>query len=217
MRQRIIRSLVFSVIVMATLFLGSAKTAFAVSFGPDCGSGNCFGSVYTLVSQLVGSTTTTHTYDFLLSVNTAGYNGPGSGLDAVAIKTVAQDNHIVGTPLLQSAPSSFPSAGISGLNANGCGTGGNSGFICAQSTNLGGVPVPNAADYSFKFRTTIVSGALLPQNEWSIKALYVDSSGKQAGLTSVTGAVPIPGTLLLFVVPMIALVLWHSYHRANAV
>ena len=59
--------------------------------------------------------------------------------------------------------------------------------------------MPNG-DYTFGFRTTINTGTLLGENQWSIKALYVDSTGKQAGLTSVGGgvsSVPEPMSLML--------------------
>jgi hypothetical protein len=200
---------------MTSVVFGTGTNAYAVSYGPDCGTGNCFGSIYTLTSTLFNSTSTTETHDFTLSVNTAGYNGPGSGLDAVAIKTVSKSSDIVSSALI-AQPGTFGAASIGGLSANGCGSVGSNGFACTQSSNLGGVTVPNGT-YAFTFRTTLASGALLAENEWSIKGLYVNTLGKQAGLTSVTGgSVPIPGTLLFFGAGFAGFIAWHrrgNQHR----
>jgi hypothetical protein len=200
--KRLVPALVLGGILWLT-----GTTAYAVTYGPDCGGGNCFGSIYTLTSTLFGSTSTTETHDFTLSVNTANYNGPGTGLDAVAIKTVSKSTDIVSSVLVP-PPATFSAASVGGLSATGCGIGGSSGFTCTQSSNLGGVAVPNGT-YAFTFRNTIATGSLLNQNEWSIKGLYVHSDGQQAGLTSVTGgSVPVPGTLLLFGVGFAALIAW---------
>jgi hypothetical protein len=198
------------VLLSTVLVLGIATTVQAITFGPNCGSGNCFGSIYTLTAALFSSTATTETYNVTLSVNTAGYNGSGTGLDAVAFKTVSNTTDILSASL-GSQPGTFGSTIIGGLSANGC-SAGSAGFVCTQSSNLGGVTVPNGT-YTFGFSQTINSGQLLNENEWSIKALYVDSAGKQAGLTSVSGAVPIPETLLLFGVGFSLFVLWHQRSR----
>jgi len=58
-----------------------------------------YGSVYTLTSSVFSSGATTTTYDFLYTVNTTGYTGAGSGLDAVVFKVAAEAN-IVSSTLL---------------------------------------------------------------------------------------------------------------------
>jgi hypothetical protein len=186
------RAPILAALFSAVLLLGVNSTAQAISFGPDCGGGNCFGSIYTLTTSLFSSSATTQTYDALLTINTAGYNGPGSGLDAAAIKIVAPENFITVTGF--NLTSTFGAPTAAGLSANGCG-GGFGGFTCTQSSNIGGVSVPNGT-YSFGFRTTINTGTLLADNLWSIKALYVHSDGQQAGLTSVS-SVPEPMSLML--------------------
>ena len=205
-------SILAGVFLSSCLLFGFGATAHAITFGPNCGSGNCFGSVYTLTSALFSSTATTQTYNSTLAVNTAGYNGQGTGLDAAAIKIVAPSNFISITSF--ALPGTFGIPGASGLNANGC-AGGSNGFVCSSSSNLGGVAVPNGT-YTFGFRTTINTGTLLAENEWSVKALYVDSTGKQAGITSVSGgAVPIPGTMLLFGIGFALFVGWHQRSRQS--
>jgi len=197
-----------SLLLSSILLFGVGATAHAITFGPNCGSGNCFGSIYTLTTSLFGSTATTQTYDALLSINTAGYNGQGSGLDAAAVKIVDASSLISVTSF--ALPSTFGSPGLTGLNANGC-AGAGGGFTCTSSSATGGVTVPNGT-YTFGFRTTIATGSLLSENQWSIKALYVDSTGKQAGITSVS-AVPVPGTLLLFGIGFGLFVTWHQRAR----
>ena len=200
-----IRGSVFAGLILSSILLiGTGTTAHAITFGPDCGSGNCFGSIYTLTTALLNSTVTTETYSVTYSVNTSGYSGQGTGLDAVAFKTSSN----VISASLGSQPGTFGSALLNGLNANGC-SGGGAGFVCTQSANQGGITVPNST-YTFGFTQTITAGTLLAENEWSVKALYVDSTGKQAGITSVSGAVPVPGTLLLFSVGFGLLVTWHQ-------
>lgn len=196
-------------ILGVSFLIGSGATAQAITFGPNCGAGSCFGSIYTLTSTLFGSTATTQTYDLTLSVNTAGYSGSGTGLDAVAIKTVDPSNFLSVTSF--ALPGTFAAPVVTGLSANGCG-GGSGGFVCTQSSNLGGVAVPNGT-YTFGFRTTINTGTLLAENQWSIKGLYVKSDGTQAGLTSVSAAVPIPETMLLFGVGFVAFAAWQHRPR----
>ena len=197
--------------LITMLVVGTGTTAYAITFGPNCGSGNCFGSIYTLTTSLFSSTATTQTYNATLAVNTAGYNGSGTGLDAAAVKIVAPSNFISATSF--TLPATFGSPIATGINASGC-AGGGGGFVCTSSSNTGGVTVPNGT-YTFGFRTTIKTGTLLGENQWSVKALYVDSTGKQAGITSVSGggAVPVPGTAVLFGVGFAMFVAWHQRSR----
>ena len=195
--------------LFTVLLAGTGTPAHAIVFGPDCGSGNCFGSIYTLTTSLFSSTATTQTYNAALSVNTAGYNGQGTGLDAAGVKIVADSNLI--SVANGGMASTFGNPVLTGVNANGC-AGGGGGFVCTSSSNTGGVTVPNGT-YTFNFLTTIKTGTLLSENQFSVKALYVDSTGKQAGITSVSGAVPLPGTLLLFGLGFAGIMVWHQRSR----
>ena len=195
----------------AALLLGAGATAHALSItysdGNGCGGSTCFGSVYTLTSTSLGS----NQYQLDLSVNTAGFNNnpTATGLDGVAIKVVANENDIVINNFSSSA-ASFSSAGELGLNANGCG-GGSGGFLCAASSNTGGVAVPNGT-HTFQWLTTISNGKFFTNvNDWSLKALYVNSAGDGRGLTSATGGVPVPGTLLVFGLGFALFIGWQYY------
>jgi hypothetical protein len=141
------------------------------------------------------------------TVNTTNYSGQGSGLDAIAFKITANSTNILSTSIT-SQPATFSDPLIvGGLSAGGCGSG-PAGFICSQSSNLGGVAVPNGT-YTFQYGVTLAAGTLFGNvTDWSIKGLYVDSTGKQAGLTSEKG-VPVPGTSLLFGVGMALFAGWH--------
>jgi hypothetical protein len=199
------------VFFITILVMGTGMPAHAITFGPNCGSGNCFGSIYTLTTSLSSSTATTQTYNASLSINTAGYNGSGTGLDAASVKIVADSNFV--SVANGGMASTFGNPVATGINANGC-AGGGGGFVCTSSSNTGGVTVPNGT-YTFNFLTTIKTGTLLAEDQWSVKALYVDSAGKQAGITSVSGggAVPLPATSLLFGLGFALFVTWHQCSR----
>jgi hypothetical protein len=149
-------------------------------------------------------------------VNTSGYTGAGSGLDAIAFK-IANEANILGVSVT-SQPLSFTGAPlpIGSLAAGGCNGGSTGGFICSSSSNLGGLTVPNGT-YQFKYGVNLAAGSLFGSvTDWSIKALYVNSSGDARGLTSENG-VPVPGTSILFGLGFALFAGWrHHYSRRSA-
>ena len=172
--------------------LGSAAHALSTTIG-GAGCATCFGSVYTLNVVNGGGSLWNVTY----TVNTSGYTGEGSGLDAIAFK-IANEANIVSVSVT-SQPATFTGAPlpIGSLAAGGCNGGSTGGFICSSSSNLGGLTVPNGT-YEFKYGVNLAAGSLFGNvTDWSIKALYVNSSGGARGLTSENG-VPVPGTSILF-------------------
>ena len=44
-------SILAGVFLSSCLLFGVGVTAHAITFGPNCGSGNCFGSIYSLTSR----------------------------------------------------------------------------------------------------------------------------------------------------------------------
>jgi hypothetical protein len=208
-------------VASAAFLLGAAATAQAVTYSTTIGGSgclSCFGSVYSLGVQEVGSGGGNTTYNVTYSVNTTNYSGQGTGLDAIAFK-IANFNNIVTAPTVAGVGTFSSPSVLDGLSANGCGSGGTSGFICTQSSNTGGVAVPNGT-YTFNINGLVLKTGTLFTNvsEWSLKALYVDSTGKQAGLTSENGSVPVPGTVLLFGLGFSLFVMWRhgSKHGLNA-
>lgn len=170
----------------------ASAVARADTIGPVCHS--CLGSSYTLTYN---TTANPDVFDVFLVVNTTGFTNSSSDLlNAVSLKLVSSNSEITSVSLL-SEPSTFGTTVSSGLNANGCGRGGG-GFFCSESTGHG-APVAGVGDiYTFEWSlataspTDLLSGA----DAASIKALYVNSSGRSNGITSegitLTEAAPSP-------------------------
>jgi hypothetical protein len=150
------------------------------------------------------------------TVNTSGYTGAGSGLDAIAFK-IANEANILGVSVM-SQPLTFTGAPlpIGSLAAGGCNGGSTGGFICSSSSNVGGLTVPNGT-YQFKYGVNLAAGSLFGSvTDWSIKALYVNASGDARGLTSENG-VPVPGTSILFGLGFALFAGWrHHYSRRRS-
>ena len=195
----------------AVVLLGVGSTAHALSTtigGATCAS--CFGSVYTLS---VVDSGTANLWNVTYSVDTTNYSGQGSGLDAIAFKITDNSTNILNTTIT-SQPPTFGNLTLGGLAAGGCSSG-PAGFICSQSTNLGGVAVPNGT-YTFQYGVTLAAGTLFGNvTDWSIKGLYVNSAGDARGITSEHG-VPVPGTSLLFGVGMALFAGWHRKFSRQA-
>jgi hypothetical protein len=174
--------------------------ARADTIGPGCGS--CLGSSYTLTYD---ATSNPDVFDVFLVVNTTGFtNSSNDLLNAVSLKLVPQSSDITSVSLL-SQPSTFGSTVSGGINAGGC-SGSGGGFFCSGSTG-NGVAVGGVGDiYSFEWALTAgAPGDLMTGlDDASVKALYVDPTGKQNGITSeditltqVPSTVPEPSSLLL--------------------
>ena len=169
--------------------------AQASTIGPNCGTGSCFGSTYTLSYT---TTANPDIFDVSLVVDTTGYTGTSTNLlNAVSLKIVSQTSDISSVSLL-SAPSTFGSTENGGLNANGC-SGNGGGFFCSESST-NGLAVGGAGDiYNFEWQVqlTAPSDLMLGTGDASVKALYVTMKGKQNGITSAPitldpGGSPVP-------------------------
>jgi hypothetical protein len=174
------------VALAAALFLSvlSVPNAAADSIGPDCGSGNCMGVVYTLTysGNPISSTSTTQTFQITFTLDTSGFGGGNGFLMAVAPKVSSS----IDSFSLVSAPGGTGdwTTMSGGLNANGC-DGSGSGFFCAGANSMGSFNKVPDGTYSFVFDVTVPTGGLFTNpNEASIKALYENSDGKNLGITS---------------------------------
>jgi hypothetical protein len=175
---------------------GFAASAKADPIGPDCGSGACLGSIYTLTYT---ATSNPNVFDIFLTVDTSSSTLPGDFLNAVAPKVSSSFTSVS----LISAPSTFTTVIPGGTNSGGC-SGSGSGFFCSQSSGVG-VPVGSGDVYNFEWALTLASPSDLNTSSFadSIKAIYVDANGGFAGQTSAditlqpgTSPVPEPESLL---------------------
>lgn len=197
------KTMLKNLICLSGLVLFALGTqAKADTIGPNCGSGNCFGSTYTLTYT---TTANPNVFDVNLAVDTTGYTGTSTNLlNSVALKIVSQASNITSVSLI-SAPATFSSTVSTGLNANGC-AGGSNGFFCSESST-NGLAVGGAGDiYNFEYQVALTSPSdlMLGTGDASVKALYVTSGGRQNGITSAditltpgTPSVPEPATFVL--------------------
>jgi hypothetical protein len=186
---------------LALAFAGGRASADPI--GPDCSSpghtDTCQGSIYTLEYDPlpIATTLTTETFRITLTIDTSGYNGGGTKLNAVAVKV---SSHLLGMSLFD-APGGAGSwtTWMGGLNAAGCsGTG--SGFDCAYAGNTG-VTVPDGT-YAWVFDLEVPTGGLfLDPFEASIKARYIDDDNVKVGDLVSEGitlqVIPEPGSFAL--------------------
>jgi hypothetical protein len=170
------RTLAFSLLTLLALGFAAGR-ASADSIGPNCGT--CQGSIYTLDygGSPIATTSTTETFRITLTIDTSGYNGGATLLNAVAVKVSSM---LVGMSLFDApgGPSGW-TTWMGGLNASGC-SGSGSGFDCAYAGSSG-VPVP-AGTYTWVFDLEMNTGALLTgMNQASIKVRYADDYNNKVG------------------------------------
>ena len=162
------------------LLFGFVVSTKADTIGPtNCGS--CLGSSYTLTYAATSDATV---YDISLVIDTSATTLPGDFLNAAAVKITSNTTDVTNAFLL-SSPATFSTTVVGGLSANGCAAG-SAGFICSQSSTTTGVAVGASTPYTFEWQVTeaAVGDINFSTLGSSVKALYVDSTGKQNGLTS---------------------------------
>ena len=199
---KLFRAAVF--ICAAVVACASEARADSMTIGPTCAT--CQGSTYTLdvlglaPLDLYTADGANDTYRVALTINTDDYSGTGTRIDEVAVKVAAS----VDKTSLVSAPGdlSYWALVPGGLNADGC-SGSGSGFECTDWIvgSAGGALLANASSFTWVFDIDISSPLFSftssnPDQLPSIKARYVDDSGKKVGAL-VSEKVPEPGTLAL--------------------
>jgi len=175
----------------------NSTAARADSIGPDCAT--CQGSIYTLDFVQAGTDLFADgfddTYLVTLTIDTTTYNGGGDYIDQVAVKISSG----VDSAQLVSAPTDLSNWTLlaGGISASGC-SGSGAGFECADLIGSGSASV-DLGTLTWTFLIDVSSPLFsfdgsteLP----TIKARYVDDSGKKVG-SLVSEKVPEPGTLVL--------------------
>jgi hypothetical protein len=175
-----------------------AGTSSADPIGPNCGT--CQGSIYELLYDPtpVGTTATTETFHVTLNIDSSGYTGGGSGIDAVSIKVAAMlvSGSLTSAPFGVANWDEFVNAG---LNAGGCADAGG-GFDCVEVVALGTVPAVGGT-LTWEWDLEVDTGTLFTGPfESSIKARYVDGDRNKVGdlvSENITLQIPEPATLAL--------------------
>jgi hypothetical protein len=193
-----LRSYIVGAAVAAALLIAGQSSADPI--GPDCDT--CQGSIYTLLYNPVpiSSDGDSDIFGIVLRIDTTGYTGDGTSIGNVAVKVAPNVDDV----------SVFDAPGgagdwdveLSGLNANGCGQGGESGFACATSLDDSNATLPFAGTYQWIFGIDVPTGTLLTDEfAASIKVRYLDDEGEKIGDLVSEGitlqVIPEPGTLLL--------------------
>jgi hypothetical protein len=180
----------------------AASTAFADSIGPDCGSGNCLGNVYTLNYSQTGAQMGTDNYTITLTIDSSTFvDGTDSGfLMAVSPNITGwSDATLVTAPGGTADWSSVMAGGLDSSGCNGHGT----PFFCNDALSQGSFnEVGSSTPLTFVW--TITDSSLPTGTDGAaIKALFDSSSGKNLGITSAditlqpASSVPEPSCLLL--------------------
>jgi hypothetical protein len=162
-------------------------SAFADPIGPNCGGGNCMGSVYTLSLTDISVGATSTTYQIRLDIDTAAYTGARTDyIHSVAVKITSYDfTGFTSSTIpisLVSSPIGTWSMQAGGNNAVGC-NGSGAGWFCSQD---GASAVADGSAYTWIWNVTLPNSAGIFKGafEASVKAEYNRRNGQNAGITS---------------------------------
>jgi hypothetical protein len=180
----------------------AASTAFADSIGPDCGSGECLGNVYTLNYSQTSAQMGTDNYTITLTIDSSTFV---DGADSGFLMAVSPNISGWSSATLVSAPggtSDWSSVMAGGLNSSGC-DGHGTPFFCNDALSQGSFNEVGSST-PLIFVWTIMDSSLPTGTDGAaIKALFEDANGKNLGITSAditlqpAPFVPEPSSLLL--------------------
>jgi hypothetical protein len=204
-----ILTLACSLAVLA--LLGAPHGVFADSIGPNCGSGECLGNIYTLNYSQTGAQMGTDHYTITLTIDSSGFV---DGTDSGFLMAVAPNIPGWSSATLTSAPGGtgdWSATMAGGLDSSGC-NGKGAPFFCNGASSQGAFNEVGSPT-SLVFAWTLTDSSLpTGTNGAAIKAWYQSSTGSNLGITSAditlqpsATTVPEPATLGLFGIGLLGL------------
>ncbi|HEV2423251.1 MAG TPA: PEP-CTERM sorting domain-containing protein [Terriglobia bacterium] len=160
-----------------------ASAAFGDSIGPDCGSGNCLGNVYTLNYNQTSAQMGTNNYTITLTINSSAFV---DGTDSGYLMGVSPNIRGWSNATLTSAPgglADWSAVMAGGLDSSGC-DGHGTPFFCNGAMSQGTFNEVGSST-PLVFVWTLTDGSLpTGTNGAEIKAFFESSAGKNLGITS---------------------------------
>jgi len=187
-----------------------APAAQADPIGPNCPGSGCYGGIYQLVGQQVGSNPLHYLFGVIMDLSNSTI--PGTSIEAVAIKVTSSTDNILNALFIgTNANGNWSQLFLGGLSNGGCTTG-TEGFACTQHMSGPAQLTGQPGLLGFVFDITLKPGEQFLFADASLKIDFGSANGQllSQGITIQPGipvinpncigdacTVPEPGSLAL--------------------